>query len=450
MPSPALPAEIQAWVLRYDAECPTLSVMADPSAWPENVPPHPDADVPAPPYDERMGEGALGGTPYADADPAGDSISGLYTELYGSGRPGPAAGPPPAPPHDSYAAPGAGPPPMPDQGPPPYPPASPEVAGAAYAGPPPGPPPMGRPAGPPPMAPPPPAERGYQNYQDFRGEPDERGYRGEPNDGLWEYTGRPPRRGLGRWMNGTTAAIGGGLALVLVVVSVLMIARGNSPTSAQGRTPDQEIPAPQPPEEEAPIPPDDPGEPPGPRVQIAGKASPVRGKITDRAAGLSYARLAGVWSLANNAWMRDHGWPVGQDAVAMRNFEGDGDYKSGCYSGLLSKSVRYSGPDGLKESTEAFANAVEQTDDVYPQQHERRDIESRAFDIGGRKGWLVRFELTFPQAERENWTFNKESAAFVMVDRGRGRRPAILYMTLPSSHKTQGDMRVVLNSVKPL
>lgn len=260
------------------------------------------------------------------------------------------------------------------------------------------------------------------------------GYEPPPDDG-WGYESRRRRNNPSRWLNGTTAAIAGGLALVIAVTGILLYTRGSNPAAAQGRAPDREIPVPAPDES-------------GNGNQKKLPTSPVLGAIKDRAAGISYARLGGKWSLARNAWMRDHGWPIGQDAVAMRNFEGSSDYLSGCYSGQLPRDVRYNGAADLKAATEELADSVEQANDVFPRQHDRKDLESKPLTVGNRQAWVVRMELRFPQARREGWDFNRETAAFVVVDRGASQRPSMLFMTLPNSHKAQGDINLVLNSLR--
>lgn len=350
--------------------------MADPSAWRENVSPD---DPSASPYPAHGGGAG-----------AEESLSNIYTELYGPGRPsGAAAGPP----GNAYASGGgyAG---------EPY--AGDAYAGDAYA-----------------------AAEAYEPVDD-------------PGDD-WRGGYGPRRRGGGfaaRWLNGTTAAVAGGLALVIAVTGIVLATRGNN-ASAQGGLPERQIPAPGP----------DVQDSPGKKRRLP--TSPVLGAIRDRNAGISYARLGGAWSLARNQWMRDHGWPTGQDAVAMKNFDGDADYLSGCYSGPLIRAVRYNGVEDLKAATEDLARRVERADDVYPRRHQTKLLESRAFNVGNRSGWLVRLELRFPQARREGWKFNKEIAAFVVVDRGERRRPSMLFMTLPSSHKAQGDINLVLNSLRP-
>jgi hypothetical protein len=364
--------------------------MADPSAWRDNVSPD---DPSASPYSARGGAGP-------DASYAGsgggaeESLSNLYAELYGPGRP---SGPPVSPPEDQYGSGG--------------------YAGDAYAAE----PPMASYEAP--LDEPPPARGGRRGG----------GY--EPPDDGWGYESRR-RRNTSRWLNGTTAAIAGGLALVIAVTGILLYTRGSNPAAAQGRTPDREIPAPAP----------DASGNAGDRKKLP--TSPVLGAIKDRAAGLSYARLGGKWSLARNAWMRDHGWPIGQDAVAMRNFEGSNDYLSGCYSGLLSRDIRYNSSADLKAATELLADSVEKANDVYPARHERRDLESKPLTVGDRQAWLVRMELRFPQARKERWDFNRETAAFIVVDRGASQRPGMLFMTLPNSHKAQGDINLVLNSLR--
>jgi hypothetical protein len=148
--------------------------------------------------------------------------------------------------------------------------------------------------------------------------------------------------------------------------------------------------------------------------------------------------------------MREHGWPQGQQAVVMKNIEGDNDYSASIYSGRLDRSIRYSGPAGLRAAAEAYATKIEKDDEVYPTDHVRRDIDSRSFPVGDRAGWLVRYELHFPQAKEDGWNFTEETAAFLLVERGSRNPPGVLYMSLPDSHRALGDLDLVLSSVRPL
>jgi hypothetical protein len=70
--------------------------------------------------------------------------------------------------------------------------------------------------------------------------------------------------------------------------------------------------------------------------------------------------------------------------------------------------------------------------------------------VDDRDGWLVRYDLQFPRARQNGWNFTAESVAFVVVDRGNGRPPGLFFVSMPNSHKTPGDLYLLLNSLRPL
>ncbi|MQA83858.1 MAG: hypothetical protein GEV03_04275 [Streptosporangiales bacterium] len=79
----------------------------------------------------------------------------------------------------------------------------------------------------------------------------------------------------------------------------------------------------------------------------------------------------------------------------------------------------------------------------------RRRLDSGA-GLVDPPGWLVRFELRYPRAEREGWNFTRDAVAFAVVDRGAGQRPGFLYVAIPNSHKNHGDLDLLLDSLRAL
>jgi hypothetical protein len=193
-----------------------------------------------------------------------------------------------------------------------------------------------------------------------------------------------------------------------------------------------------------------------PSVNPGGR-SPVTGTITDTAAGVSYARLGGRWQPQTvdpgSRFARERGFSQGQIAVVQEDFNGQGgQYLASAYSGRLPGSVPYDGPEDLEAAITAFARGIEtepEPNGSYPS-HSREDLESRSLTIGDHKAHLVKFRLSFPQAASSGWNFRTETVAFVLIDQGSGRRPSVVWVTVPDSHDNGGDLDQLLESIKVL
>ncbi|MFL6056292.1 MAG: hypothetical protein ACJ72W_25845 [Actinoallomurus sp.] len=99
----------------------------------------------------------------------------------------------------------------------------------------------------------------------------------------------------------------------------------------------------------------------------------------------------------------------------------------------------------LEMKAKAVLAALEPT--AYPA-HTRQDVTSASHPVGGHSGWLLKVKLTFSQTKSQGWNFRAETAAIVIVDRGNGLPPAQFYVSIPDSHKRQGDLDLLLGSLK--
>lgn len=186
--------------------------------------------------------------------------------------------------------------------------------------------------------------------------------------------------------------------------------------------------------------------------------SPVTGTITDREAGISYARLGGAWeALAiprGTVSYQVYGMRQGQTATVQKNYDGQGGaYVSSVYSGPLPKQVPYKSSEDLATATNLFARTVTSATGLhasYPSPHGTQELQTEPRKIDGHEGYLVKLKLTFPQAQIQGWNFTSETVVVVLIDRGKDKRPAVLWMSMPDSHPHSGDLDQVLNSVKVL
>ena len=54
--------------------------------------------------------------------------------------------------------------------------------------------------------------------------------------------------------------------------------------------------------------------------------------------------------------------------------------------------------------------------------------------VGDRDAWVLQFELDFTaESEKKDYKWKKENGAIVLMDRGDGRRPAMVYMSVPDN-----------------
>jgi hypothetical protein len=68
--------------------------------------------------------------------------------------------------------------------------------------------------------------------------------------------------------------------------------------------------------------------------------------------------------------------------------------------------------------------------------------------VSGHDGWVTEFEMDFSQVAKDNgWKWKTEKGAFVLVDRGQGQRPAMLYISIPDN-LDQSVFKRVLDSLQ--
>ncbi|MCO5998968.1 hypothetical protein [Actinoallomurus rhizosphaericola] len=172
--------------------------------------------------------------------------------------------------------------------------------------------------------------------------------------------------------------------------------------------------------------------------------SPVVATITDAQAGISYPRLGGTWrteTVTPSGTLGKLGFDQGETATVMADFQNGQPYLASVYSGVSTDIST----DPLQTKAKTVFAALEPA--AYPA-HTRQDLASESHPVGGHDGWLLKVRLAFPQAGSQHWNFRTETAALVLVDRGNGQAPAEFYVSIPDSHKRQGDLDLLLTSLK--
>ncbi|MGH3392332.1 MAG: DUF2510 domain-containing protein [Actinomadura sp.] len=182
----------------------------------------------------------------------------------------------------------------------------------------------------------------------------------------------------------------------------------------------------------------------------AGGKAPVTGVISDSRARLFYSRLGGTWQppefVQPSSSLGKLGFNRGAIAPVQTNYDGSNTpYVSSVYSGTIPAAAS---AGSLEQVAKRLFTTV--YPDWYPRPNTRQELESKAYSVSGRKAWIYKVQMGFPQAETKGWNFTKETAVVVTVEVAPGKPPAMLYISIPDSHKTPGDLDLLLGSLKAL
>ena len=153
--------------------------------------------------------------------------------------------------------------------------------------------------------------------------------------------------------------------------------------------------------------------------------TPVSGRITDASAGLSYDVLPGSWRAWDlfpfDGFLRS----VGYYRVLEDNTPAGGQYWANVTSGLVADPQANDLPATAGKVLDGLAAAY------YPK-HSRRDVVSRATNVDGRPGHLIRYTAVFDPAAARGYAAKSELVAILLVDAGRSM-PSALYISLPDT-----------------
>ena len=171
--------------------------------------------------------------------------------------------------------------------------------------------------------------------------------------------------------------------------------------------------------------------------------------VADAASGLSYALLAAPWqpgcpgTLSNAVFA----WSAGENAVAgtIASAGGAPWYASAC-SGLLGQQYAYTSTADLPQTA---MNLVGAFDSAYfgSLPHVRSTVENNPLQVSGHAGWVVEFQMTYQNAAAQGLAWQTQMGAVVVVDRGAGQPPAVLYVTVPNNLGT-ANIGVILASMQ--
>jgi hypothetical protein len=267
--------------------------------------------------------------------------------------------------------------------------------------------------------------------------------------------GGPPLPGVGygppRKQSNPLPWVFGGLAAVvvvalIVVAGVFVLNSGSAPVGLPSAAPTQteESPPEQTPEAT-------PTEPAPTASASAPFPEAVSGRVTDPRAGVSFEVPEG-WEVprtnVNSADPRQQQWTGGVQKTSHDNYDGkNGSWIGNVYSGTLGESYPYAGVPGMSIATKAVY--IDFVTRYYGIPHTKKIVSDKAMKVGDRDAWVLQFELDFTaESEKKDYKWKKENGAIVLMDRGDGRRPAMVYMSVPDNLGTD-VISDVLSSLKP-
>ncbi|MGA2828087.1 MAG: DUF2510 domain-containing protein [Streptosporangiaceae bacterium] len=171
--------------------------------------------------------------------------------------------------------------------------------------------------------------------------------------------------------------------------------------------------------------------PSAPPSSVATTGTPV----TDTTSGLTFASLAAPWQAGCPSWMNDgeFSWSAGEAAQAgtVASAGGTPWYGIAC-SGLLSQQVPYTGVADLPQTATTLAGTFDSGyDNSLP--HDSVTQQNNPLQVSGHPAWIVEFQQTFQNAAAEGLAWQTALNAVVVVDRGTGQMPAMLYVSVPDN-----------------
>src|ERR1700750_3405310 len=169
-------------------------------------------------------------------------------------------------------------------------------------------------------------------------------------------------------------------------------------------------------------------------------------QVTDASSGLSYRMLGAPWrsSCPSNLNSSAFDWTAGESTVAGHVNSGGSviDWRGLACSGHLQQQFPYGGPADLEQTATSLVSAL---DPAYYAgvQHTRATEESWAIKVSGHQAWKIEITMDYTDGASQGLTWTTEPGAVVVVDRGAGQFPGVVYVSVPPSRGTQNRRRVL-------
>ena len=165
----------------------------------------------------------------------------------------------------------------------------------------------------------------------------------------------------------------------------------------------------------------------GPLPVFRGSGSRVIGRITDRVAGVSYAKFAPPWHRPKLL----SGGKTGAEEIDSKNASGLKNFwYVAVYSGPLSAELApgATGPDALRAAAELHGQ--DWVKQHFLDEGRRAELAGRALTIDGHRAWLTAFRMTHTDGTPR--AMKSQTEVVVAIDTGR-RAPAIVTVTVPDN-----------------
>lgn len=190
-----------------------------------------------------------------------------------------------------------------------------------------------------------------------------------------------------------------------------------------------------------------PSKPQQPEKELAfpGPHDKAAGRVKDNRAGLSYPRFGKPWAVpGKKSPMTEIGFSASQFAVTE---QAGGKPKSWArlMSGVLGGAEKnlYGGAGTERRSAAELAGLYE--DRMYGFRHKKKVLANQSLTVGGHKGWLVAYALTY---HRPGVKAQGDALAVALVDTGK-KAPGVVVMSAPlNAKKLLADIGFVAKNIK--
>jgi hypothetical protein len=239
--------------------------------------------------------------------------------------------------------------------------------------------------------------------------------------------------------------IGVGVLVVgLVAVAGVYLLKGGGDSKPVSHTGAPTQPS-QPPSQAPVQPPSENPQPDKVLAKFRGAHTKPAGRVVDQRSGLSYPRLGKPWGPPpNKSPMTELGFSASQFSVTEKAGAQPKRWARLMSAGLGgAEKDAYTGPGSERDAATQVAEAYEAR--MYGFGHRKKLLASQPLNIGGHKGWLVGYYLTY---HRPGVKATGDVVTVAMVDTGR-KAPGVLFMSVPNTHKKLWpDVNYVMHSMK--
>ncbi len=169
------------------------------------------------------------------------------------------------------------------------------------------------------------------------------------------------------------------------------------------------------------------------------------GRVSDPRAGLSYPKFGQPWALApRTSPMAELGFNVSQFAVTEKA-AGRPKRWARLMSAQLGGAEKgaYTGPGSERETATLAASSYEAR--MYGFRHRKKLLASQPLEVGGHKGWLVGYYLTY---NRPGSQATGDVVAVAVMNTGKPE-PGVLFMSVPNTNrKLWPDVNYVVRQLR--